>query len=98
MGFLIEPAAARVGVLLGCDFELPALLRRRDVDARGGQPIQMLSPVLGRKHVKGAVSATDAFADEGQQRAIFIIRRVEEGADVPVLAQHRTRERNRRWK
>jgi Bacterial regulatory proteins, lacI family len=60
----VVPAAAPVGVLRGCDFELPALLRRRDVDARGCQPVQMPSPVLGRKHVKGAVSATDAVADE----------------------------------
>jgi hypothetical protein len=64
------------------NLELLAGLGRLDVDARGGEPGDMLGVQRRVDHVDRLLAALEALVHEGQQRPVLLVARVEERADV----------------
>src|SRR3954469_22253597 len=69
--FLIETAVPKVRVRVGAEFELPARLGSRRVDAGGCQTLQMVVTLARIDDVNRFVAAVEAVLDERQQHAIL---------------------------
>ena len=86
---VLEPTLAQVGVLPRTDLELTGGFGTGDVDAEAGDTPQPFVAMSGVDDLKDLVVLDEAFLDEGQQQAIFLLPVVEEGASMTPLSERR---------
>jgi hypothetical protein len=84
---LVKAAIRKVNFAVDPKLQLSALLRRRRIDARGGQASQMILALLRIQYVNRFVARFQPILYEREQHAIFFLVIVKKRADVTNFAK-----------
>ncbi len=84
---MVEVVVLDVRLLPATDFQLPAALGGRDIDALLLQAPKVIRPAPGINNMEGPIAFLEPVLDERHEHPVLLFLRVEEGTDVAGTAQ-----------